>query len=188
MSRVPNVHPLVRFALVFCPREFRERYAFEIYSDAAEEHPAATALDAFRSGIAMRIEDTMRNVRIALRSLAKSPLFTLVSILSIALAIGVNVAIASVIEGVILQPLPYADPSQLVFLSEVVPNFGTYGMTYPGTLALKKQTHTIADASVSFGTEGIIRTQGNASTIQGRVVDASYFGVLGVHPELGRFF
>ena len=132
----------------------------------------------------------MDDIRFALRSLARSPGFALVAILTLALGIGANTAIFSVLYGVLLRPLPYPDPGQLVTMEQSYQ--GTHeatDVTYREFRWLEQQgsgifTGVAAAASVGFN----LVSDNSAERLRGLRVSRGYFRVLGVEPALGRAF
>ena len=123
--------------------------------------------------------------RYALRQLIKSPGFTLVAILTLALGIGANSAIFSVIEAVLLRPLPYPEPTQLYQFSETRPDLGEMSIAYPNYLDWRATQRCFADLSVyrrdDFNLSGI----GDPETLHGAFVTSSYFQVMGLAPIFG---
>ena len=96
-------------------------------------------------------EKLMQDVRYGLRMLRKSPGFTAVAILTLALGIGANTALFSVVNGVLFNPLPYPHPEQLVWLAESKPNFATGSISFPNFTGLQKNTHTFTSMGLSRG-------------------------------------
>lgn len=137
--------------------------------------------------------DTMiDDVRFALRSLAKSKLFTLVALLSLALGIGANVTMFSVVSALVFRPLPYAEPSQLVDLHETSAtklcagcSVGTSYATFVDWRATARSvTRMIAYTERRFTVSG----DEGAERVGGAIISAETFAALGVHPVLGRDF
>ncbi|HEX8894050.1 MAG TPA: ABC transporter permease, partial [Terriglobales bacterium] len=129
-----------------------------------------------------------QDVRYALRGLKKNPGFAAVAVLTLALGIGANSAMFSIINAVLLRPLPYHDPQNLVLLSEHWPQFPRLSLSY---LNYKDWR----DQSRSFEAVGAVRNFvmtmtgiDEAERIPAQDVTASLFGLLGVQPELGRPF
>ena len=81
----------------------------------------------------------MNDLRFAFRQLLKNPGFTAVALLTLALSIGANTAIFSVVNAVLLRPLPYAESDRLVWLSERSPNFPTMSVSYPNFTDWREQ-------------------------------------------------
>ena len=129
-----------------------------------------------------------RNLRLALRGLKKNPGFTAVAVLTLALGIGANTAMFSIINAVLLRPLPYPEPQNLVLLSEHWPQFPRLSLSY---LNYKDWR----DQSRSFEAVGAVRNLvvtmtgiEEAERIPAQNVTASLFDLLGARPELGRAF
>lgn len=130
----------------------------------------------------------LQDLRFAIRMLTKSPGFTAVAILTLALAIGANTALFSVINGVLLNPLPYPQPEQLITLHQSKPNFNTGSISYPNFLDWQKDNHTLSSMAVSRGYSFSVTNLGKAEQIQGQFVTSDFFPILGVKPVIGRSF
>ena len=136
------------------------------------------------------MDDVGRDVRFALRTLRKSPAFVLVAVLCLALGIGANAAIFSVVNAVLLSPLPYSEPARLARLFETMParNGEKGSVSWANYLEWSEQlkgfsglaAYTLQSKNLSSA-EGAERLEAVAST-------ANLFDVLGVHPRLGRGF
>ena len=121
-----------------------------------------------------------QDVRFGFRMLTKSPGFTAVAVLTIALGIGANAAIFSLVNGILLQPLPYSHPEQLVSVRATYP---------PGALAaMREQVHTMDVGGYSEGHEFNLTRHGEPVRLTSTLVSAELFSILGVRPELGRTF
>src|SRR5256885_5298539 len=90
----------------------------------------------------------VQDVRYALRQLGKARGFTVVAVLTLALGIGVNVAIFSVVNGVLLNPLPFPHPEQLVAIFQSKPNFEMGAVPYPNFLDLQKDNKTFSSMAI----------------------------------------
>jgi putative ABC transport system permease protein len=134
------------------------------------------------------IEGLLQDLRFGLRMLRKSPGFTSVALLTLAIGIGANTAIFSVVYGVLLEPLPYKDPSKLVLLNETTPKVGSVSTSYPNFLDWRSQSTTlskiVAVRDTSFSLAGVSQPE----SITGKAVSPNFLSVLGVRPFLGRDF
>ena len=126
------------------------------------------------------------DMRYALRMLLKKPGFTLVVVLTLALGIGANAAIFSVVKGVLLNPLPYPDPDQLVTIHQSKPNFETGAIPYLNFVDLQRENQTFSSMAISRGAGFTLIGAGEAERVTARMVSADFFTVYGVKPALGR--
>ncbi len=142
------------------------------------------------------VESVVREARLALRALLRSPGFTLVAVIPIALALGVGTFMFSLVEGVLLKALPYSHPSELFDVRVTQPNEkDRWGLTvHDGQLssaavdALASQGTTIA-ALASYGNAlQTLRTADGAVRLQSAIVSPNLFDILGTHAALGRLF
>ena len=134
------------------------------------------------------LHSVISDCRYVVRQLGRSPGFTVVSVLTLALAIGANTALFSVINGVLLNPLPYPHPEQLVTLHESKPNFNTGSISYPNFLDWQKDNRTLSAMAVSRGYSFSLTKLGEAEQIPAQFVTSDFFPILGVNPILGRGF
>jgi len=150
------------------------------------------SLGAFRDALLLqprRLEDEMfQDLRFGVRMLLKNPGFTAVVVLTLALGIGANAALFSVVNGVLLNPLPFPQPEQLVTLHQSKPNFETGAMPYPNFRDLQRENRTFAAMAISRGAGFILTGAGEAERVSAQHVTADFFTVLGVMPQLGRNF
>jgi putative ABC transport system permease protein len=132
----------------------------------------------------------MNDLRFAFRQLRKTPGFTFIAVLTLALGIGANTAIFSVIYAVLLQPLPYPDGDRIVILTETDSNQPQISVSYPDYLDWKRDNTVFENLAVSrresFNLSGV---QGRApEQVQGGLVTGNFFKVIGLTPQLGRAF
>src|SRR5215472_2393799 len=134
------------------------------------------------------LEDFARDVRFAFRTLAKSPGFTAVVVLTLALGIGANTAIFSVVNTVLLRPLPFAASNQLVSVVSTRRGNVPDNASYPDFADWRAQNHVFSQIA-AYDTDNFTLTgRREALHIQGAVVSADLFSLLGVRPALGRTF
>ena len=132
----------------------------------------------------------MAEIRLAARSLARSPGFTTVAILTLALGIGANTAVFSLLNAVLLRPLPYADPSRLVLIWESAPFFGVQDSPVsPANYADWKVRARSFEQMGALEINGYrLSGDGQPDLVLGAVVTAGLFRALGTQPLLGRVF
>ncbi len=144
-----------------------------------------------------------QDVRYGLRQLRRNPGFTIVAVLTLALGIGANTAIFSVVNAVVLRPLPYAHSDRLVWIAESIPALKSEAATGGDYVDWKDQNHTldriaaydtVYRGSLSEGAGGAgsadfnLTGRGTPARVHGAFVSASFFATLGVEPQLGRAF
>jgi predicted permease len=136
-------------------------------------------------GIAVRFE-----LRYAIRQLLKSPGFSLVAIVGLALGIGANIALFSVINSVFLRPLPYREPGRLVRLSSTIEaqNLTRAGFSYSRYLAVQQRQTVFSDLVLSAGNAFTLTGRGDPEQLIGLHTSASLLPALGLQPLLGRNF
>jgi predicted permease len=161
--------------------------------DTARRRFGSVALvkDDCRESWGVRAIDMLsQDVRFALRNLRKYPSYTAVVLLTLALGIGANTAIFSVVHAVLLRPLPYANGDRLVEVRQQAPNIGVAnaGVSVKEVNDFRAQTESL-DAVVEYHQMSFnMLGRGEASRVQTGVVSANFFDVLGVSPILGRTF
>src|SRR5947207_4686536 len=132
----------------------------------------------------------MNDLRFALRQLRKSPGFTLIAVITLALGIGANTAIFSVIYAVLLRPLPYPEADRLMIITETDANQPQISVSFPDYLDWRRDNTAFEELAISrresFNLSGL---QGHApEQISGGLVTANFFKVIGLTPQLGRVF
>ncbi|HEY6387856.1 MAG TPA: ABC transporter permease [Candidatus Acidoferrum sp.] len=135
------------------------------------------------------IENLLIDVRYALRMLRKSPGFTAVVILTLALGIGANTAMFSVVEGVVLAPLSYLQPDRLVMVLESNMRFPQDAISYPNFLDWQHNARSFQQMAVVMLHQGFDLTgRGTPEHLAGDEISSGFLGTLGVSPSLGRDF
>ena len=130
----------------------------------------------------------LQDFRLGLRMLLKSPGFTAVVVATLALGIGANVALFSIVNSVLLNPLPFPQPDQLVTLAQSKPNFDMGSIPYPNFLDLQKENQTFSGMAVSRAMSFSLIGAGESERVNARLLSADMFSVLDVKPVLGRSF
>lgn len=138
------------------------------------------------------IDDGWRDLKYSLRTLARTPGFTVAAVLVMALGIGANVALFTVVRSVLLKPLPFKDTARLIQLYETSPNGKrAYSWVAPGIYAAWKQQAPSVEQMAVFGTDSI-SLSGDGGPLPERIRYAecewNLFPLLGVEPVLGRSF
>ena len=132
------------------------------------------------------------DLRFALRNLRRSPLFTLVAIASLALGIGANTAIFTLIDQLMLRLLPVAQPEQLVMIWSTGPhmgnNRGSRAASYPMYQDFQQKAQAFSSIFCRFGTAVSLSFSGQTERVNAELVSGNYFQALGVRPAIGRVF
>jgi len=134
------------------------------------------------------LEQLLEDIRFGVRLLCKNPGFTTVAVLTLALGIGANAAVFSVVYAVLLRPLPYKEPSRLVVLNETTPKVGVVSVSYPNFSDWRAASHTFSQMAavyaVGFNLAGVTQPE----NISGDAVSPNFLSMMGVRPILGRDF
>ncbi len=136
------------------------------------------------------IETLLQDLRYGLRMLIRSPGFTVVAVLSLALGIGANTAIFSLVEAVLLRPLPFPEPDRLVMVWEASSgNISLRGNPAPGNYSdWRTQNRVFEDVAAFSNTSFNLTGDGEPEKINGQAVTANFFSLLGSKAVLGRTF
>ncbi len=129
-----------------------------------------------------------KDIRYAVRVLGKSPGFTAVVVLSLALGIGANTAIFNIFDAFLLRPMPVDAPERLVAMYGSTPSARALDMSYPQMLDLRKQDTGLSDLIGFTGFPTSVTEGDKPEVIWGELVTGNYFSGLGVHPAVGRGF
>ena len=132
----------------------------------------------------------LTDLRYAVRTLRKSPVFTTAAVLTMTLAIGANTAIFSVVNAILIQPLPFASPNRLMQVAEKndklqLPSFGASVLNY---LSWKEQQHSFEDLAAIGYVSLALTGHGDPEQFQGNTISPSLISVLGSQPVIGRNF
>jgi hypothetical protein len=134
----------------------------------------------------MRIEPLWQDARYAVRGMRKRPRFTILAVATLALGIGVNVASLAVAYGILLRPLPYAQPSRIVILNLLFADGGDLGFSPEELQKWLPRLRTVETAAGYYTGDVTIRSGNRSTVVPAAIVTERFFDVLGTAPELGR--
>ncbi len=135
------------------------------------------------------MENLVQDIRYAARGLRKAPAFTIVALLTLALGIGVNSAIFSVVNALLFRPLPVERPDQLVDIYGRESNSSAHETSsYPNYIAYRAQTTTLSSLIAYSNFFAHLSIDGSSDLVVGEMVSDNYFNTLGIRPALGRVF
>src|SRR6266567_4742271 len=130
----------------------------------------------------------LQNIRYAIRQLCNNPGFTAIAVITLALGIGANSALFSVVNGVLLSRLPYPEPERIVTLSESKPNFEYGSISYPDFRDWQKGNRAFSAMAIYRSTAFSLTGSGEPVQVSGEFVSSDLFPILGVKPLMGRPF
>src|SRR5580698_3291195 len=132
----------------------------------------------------------MNDVSYALRMMRKGPLFTATVVLTIALAIGANIAIFSVVNAVMLRPMPFKDPGRLVQIAEKNDklNLPTFSSSVLNFLSWREQNHSFQEIAAIGYNNYTLTGSGEPEQLSGNLISPALTRVLGIQPVAGRSF
>jgi putative ABC transport system permease protein len=136
------------------------------------------------------METFWQDIRYGIRMLLKAPSLSIVATIALALGIGANTAIFSVVNAVLLRPLPFANSDQLMMVWETDPTRGQVrgSASYPNFADWREQNHVFEHLATYYNNDFILTGRGESTRLQGAVVNADLFPLLGVAPAIGRGF
>ncbi|MEP7339047.1 MAG: ABC transporter permease, partial [Acidobacteriota bacterium] len=136
------------------------------------------------------MQTLLQDLRYGARMLLKKPGFTVIAVITLALGIGANTAIFTVVNAALLRPLPYVQPDRLVHLFETTPqqNYGQREASYPDLLDWRQNQVFDGMAAYRGGGGMMLNSPEGSERLDGGFVTANFFSVLGVAPQLGRAF
>src|ERR1700731_3468051 len=129
-----------------------------------------------------------QDLRYGVRILLRSPGFYLIAILTLALGIGANTAIFSVVNGVLLNPLPFHHSDQLVSMFQEIPNFKNGSISYPNFIYWRRMKTTFSRMAAYRSVGFNLSRNGVPERLHGEMISAGFFEILGVNPLMGRTF
>ena len=137
-----------------------------------------------------KMETLLRDLRFGLRMLIKTPGFTAISLITLALGIGATTAMFSVVNGVLLRPLPYKDPDKLVLIKEKIPKISPNPLSIPAPdiLTFQRENHVFEDVAGYQETELDLTSFGSPIRVGAARISWNGFRTLGVSPLMGREF
>jgi putative ABC transport system permease protein len=197
MARAPIGERVYRRLLRLYPRDFSDDYADEmacLYRDRVRAEGAtsvwlALVIDLARTAPSEQVSTLVQDVRHAWRAWRRTPVLALASILTLALGVGANTAVFSVVHGVLLRPLPYPNADRLVEVFEDNTRAGGgpfFRVSLLNYLSWVERAQSF-DALAAFnGRDFIVTEHGDPERVLGGAVTASLFTVLGVSPSVGR--
>jgi macrolide transport system ATP-binding/permease protein len=145
--------------------------------------------EAYRDrGTIPLLESTVQDLRFTLRQLRKNPAFAFTATVVVALGIGASVAIFAFVDAALIKPLPYQNPSRLLFVTESVPGIPRAAFSYPDYLDWKRLNKTLDSLDVYSQRGFIVNTPTGTDKVLGARVSDGFFRTLGVNPVIGRDF
>src|SRR5258705_3228622 len=147
------------------------------------------AKEAYRDrGTIPFLESVVRDLRFTLRQFRKNPAFTITAAAMVALGLGASAAIFAFVDAALIKPLPYQNPSRLLFVTEATPDIPRAALSYPDYLDWKK-LNRVFDSMEVYNQRGyVVSTSAGMEMVDGARVTAGFFRTLGVSPFLGRDF
>lgn len=134
------------------------------------------------------MQTLLQDIRGGIRFLWKNPGFTFVAVLTLALGIGANTSLFSVVNGVLLNPLPYPQPERIAALFQKTPDFEQDSVAFLNFLDWQKQNRTFQSMAAYRDDDFNLSGLGEAERLRGDMVSADFFPLLGVEPAIGRTF
>jgi putative ABC transport system permease protein len=136
----------------------------------------------------LTLDNFRQDLRYAWRSYAKAPAFTLLVMLTLALGIGASTAIFSIVNGILLKPLPFPEPDRLMWVTEANKSGASMSVSWLNYLDVRARQHSFDGLAVSRINPSTLTGAGQAVRLTGRRVSANFFQVVGVQPSMGRAF
>jgi predicted permease len=134
------------------------------------------------------METLLQDIRYGVRMVVKSPGFAVIAILTLALGIGANTALFSVVNGVLLNPLPYEQPDRLVAVYSKTNEFSHASISYPNFLDWVREQHSFSEMAAFRQDDYNLTGMGEPERLKAEMTSANFFSLLGVNPVVGRLF
>jgi len=135
------------------------------------------------------MDTLLREVRYSTRKLLRTPAFTTIVVGTLSLAIGATTAVFSIVNGILLEPLPLRDASRVVAVSSVGRNGDRNPMSYADFMDYRAQSKLVpAMSALDMDTHNLTGATGEPLRLNGARVNANFFGIIGITPILGRGF
>jgi putative ABC transport system permease protein len=144
--------------------------------------------DVHEENRSMLLDSLWQDLRYAVRSYAKAPSFTAVVLVTLALGIGASTAIFSLVNGLLLRPLPYPESDRLVYLNEVTPRGDQISVSWPNFVDWRARQHSFEALALSRGESLTLTGVERPERLRARRVSGNFFDVLGVRAARGRLF
>src|SRR5690348_9076037 len=130
----------------------------------------------------------VQDVRYGLRLLLKTPAFAAVAVITLAIGIGGNTAIFSIVDAVLLRPLAMVDPQHVMLVQESWKGIGGHGVSVGNFEDMRKETSALENVSAANSASFNLATESAPERVDGELATAGYFATFGVQPILGRVF
>src|ERR1051325_4562095 len=165
------------------PEEAARQARMDFGGESVKEEYRAVRGDSF-------VESALQDERFGLRMLRRSPGFAIVATITLALGLGANTAMFSVIDAVLLRPLPYVDPDRLVYILDPNPSKGVFRVfsSPPNFLHLRAAAQSVTGMAATSGRTLTLSGSGDAQRLKALLVTPEFFAVLGVDTIVGRTF
>ena len=167
------------------------RAALERMGDLTGVRAGCVAIDRRlqrRETMAAIWDTLVQDVRLAARMLARQKLWTALAVLTLGIGIGANSALFSIVNAVLLRPLPFAEPDRIMSITTASGGTDTRGVEEPTYLAWKERAKSLSMMAAYRPARTIMKSGGDPEIVTGRAVTHGYFSILGARPVLGRTF
>ena len=161
------------------------RASWQVRANKAKRNHSIPASDKKRN---FEMTALLRDVRVALRSFRKAPTFTVVAVITLALGIGANTAIFSVVNGVLFTPLDFDKPEELVTVWGEDKNYGQLPIATGDFRDIREQSTTVVDFSARYSVPASLTGDGPPEEVTVEWATPNYFSLLGISPALGRVY